>query len=141
MSRDVTFYIVDIFIAINKLKRYSKAYNNAIDLLYHEIVWDACIRELEIVGEATKHLLNSGIIDKTYRRIVDFRNQISHGYFGINEEIVFDVIKNKIPQYENDLLKIIKIKELNIKDTIKSFYKDNLSKESIKYLQYLEGIL
>ena len=141
MSRDVTFYIVDIFIAIDKLKRYSKAYNNAIDLLYNEIVWDACIRELEIVGEATKHLLDSGILDKNYRRIVDFRNQISHGYFGINEEIVFDVIKNKIPQYEDDLLNIIKIKELNLQDTIKAFYKDNLSKESIEYLQYLEGIL
>ena len=141
MSRDITFYIVDIFIAIDKLKRYSKPYVTSDELLYSELAWDACIRELEVIGEATKHLLNNELIDSSYRRVVDFRNQISHGYFGINEDIVWDVIQNKIPQYENDLLDMIKTKEFNLKDTIKAFYKDNLSKESVEYLKYLEGIV
>ncbi len=141
MSRDITFYIIDIFVAIDKLKRYSKPYNTSDELLYSEQAWDACIRELEVVGEATKHLLENKLIDSSYRRVVDFRNQISHGYFGINEDIVWDVIQNKISQYENDLLDMIKTKEFNLKDTIKAFYKDNLSKESIEYLQYLEGVL
>ena len=141
MSRDITFYIIDIFVAIDKLKRYSKPYVTSDELLYSELAWDACIRELEVVGEATKHLLENKLIDSSYRRVVDFRNQISHGYFGINEDIVWDVIQNKIPQYENDLLDMVKIQEFNLKDTIKAFYKDNLGKESIEYLQHLEGIV
>ena len=141
MSRDITFYIVDIFIAIDKLKRYSKPYVTSDELHYSELAWDACIRELEVVGEATKQLLENKLIDSSYRRVVDFRNQISHGYFGINEDIVWDVIQNKIPQYENDLLDMVKIQEFNLKDTIQAFYKDNLSNESIEYLQYLEGIV
>ena len=141
MSRDITFYIIDIFVAIDKIKRYSKPYNTSDELLYSELAWDACIRELEVVGEATKHLLENKLIDSSYRRVVDFRNQISHGYFGVNEEIVWDVIQNKIPQYENDLLNAIKSKSINLQNTIKAFYKDNLSKESIEYLQHLEGIV
>ena len=141
MSRDITFYIIDIFVAIDKIKRYSKPYNTSDELLYSELAWDACIRELEVVGEATKHLLENKLIDSSYRRVVDFRNQISHGYFGVNEEIVWDVIQNKIPQYENDLLNAIKSKSINLQNTIKAFYKDNLSKDSIEYLQHLEGIV
>ena len=95
MSRDITLYIVDILIAIDKIKRYSKPFLNAQELLYSEMAWDACIRELELIGEATKYLLNANLLDNSYRRVVDFRNQITHGYFGINEEIVWDVIKNK----------------------------------------------
>lgn len=41
--------------------------------------------------------------DKIYRRIVDFRNQIIHGYFGIDENIVFELIKEKLVLYINDL--------------------------------------
>lgn len=58
---------------------------------------------MEIIGEATKYLLKDELIDAKYRRIVDFRNQILHGYFGIDENIVWDVVKNKLSEYEVDL--------------------------------------
>jgi len=103
LHRDITFYVVDIFIAIDKVKRYTKRFENGSELLYDEVYWDATIRELEIIGEATKYLLKDELIDAKYRRIVDFRNQILHGYFGIDENIVWDVVKNKLSEYEVDL--------------------------------------
>ncbi len=138
MSRDTALYIVDIFIAIDKIKRYSKPFLNAQELLYSEMAWDACIRELELIGEATKYLLNANLLDSSYRRVVDFRNQITHGYFGINEDIVWDVIKNKIPQYEKDLLKTVKEKKIDLKESISLFYSDSISKDTINYLKSLE---
>ena len=45
-DRDVSFYIVDILIAINKIKRYTKDIDNAEELLNSELEWDATIREL-----------------------------------------------------------------------------------------------
>jgi len=75
-KRDVTLYIVDIFIAIDKIERYTKSFASGSSLLSSELHWDATIRELEIIGEATKYLLEDELLEKKYRRIVDFRNQI-----------------------------------------------------------------
>ena len=63
MSREIEFYIVDILIAMDKIKRYTAQFSSANELLSSEIYWDGVIRELEIIGEATKHLLNNGIVE------------------------------------------------------------------------------
>lgn len=102
-NREITLYFLDIFIAYDKISRYTKRFDNAQDFLHSELEWDATIRELEIIGEATNHLLTLNMINTKYRRIVDFRNQIIHGYFGIDEDIVFEVIKNKLVLYITDL--------------------------------------
>ena len=48
--------------------------------------WDATLRRLEIIGEATKYLITMDILNnREYRKIVDFRNVISHAYFGVDE--------------------------------------------------------
>jgi len=112
--RDITFYVVDIFIAIDKVKRYTEKFENGSELLYDEVHWDATIRELEIIGEATKYLLKDELIDAKYRRIVDFRNQILHGYFGIDENIVWDVVKNKLSEYEVDLKHMLLEEEMDL---------------------------
>ncbi len=103
-KRDFSLYIVDIFIAIDKINRYSEKIQTAKEFFDNEMVWDATIRELEIIGEATNYLLKAEIIDQKYRRIVDFRNQIVHGYFGIDADIVYEVIREKLPEYSKDLL-------------------------------------
>jgi len=117
-KRDVTLYIVDIFIAIDKLDRYISNFNDGDHLLGDEVYWDASIRELEIIGEATKTLLSSNLIDAKYRRIVDFRNQITHGYFGIDTHIVWQVLIEKIPQYKKDLIDIVRLNNIAIEDAI-----------------------
>ena len=107
-NRDTSLYFLDLFIAHDKICRYTKRFSNAQDFLHSELEWDATIRELEIIGEATNYLLTLGLIDAKHRRIVDFRNQIIHGYFGIDEDIVWDVVKNRLHLYIDDL------KSLNI---------------------------
>ena len=79
----MAFYVVDIFIAADKIKRYTVDFDNAEHFLHSELEWDAVIRELEIIGEATKHLLKENFIDQQYQSIVDFRNHIVHGYFAL----------------------------------------------------------
>ena len=113
-ERDLSLYIVDIFIAIGKIKRYTAEFENGEALLSSELHWDATIRELEIIGEATKYLLNSGLIDSQYRRIVDFRNQIAHGYFGIDEQIVWNIATEKIELFHDDLLQTIQRNNIDL---------------------------
>ena len=95
-KRDISLYIVDIFIAINKIQRYTQKFSNAQDFKWSELQWDATIRELEIIGEATNNLIKSQILENNkYRKIVDFRNVIIHGYFGIDEDEVWSVVQDK----------------------------------------------
>ena len=124
-KRDISLYILDIFIAIDKIKRYCKGFNNIEDLKYSEIEWDATIRELEIIGEAIKNLIQNKIISADdYRKIVDFRNLIVHKYFGINEDIVWDVIVNKLPVLYTNLLDLVKKNDIDLESSIKLFKKE-----------------
>lgn len=138
-DRQHSFYIVDIFIAMDKIHRYTEQFRNAQELLDSELEWDATIRELEIIGEATNYLLKANQIDGKYRRIVDFRNQIIHGYFGIDENIVFDVIRNKIPRYFEDLVELSRQQKIDVLDAIKGAKKENLAnKNVIDFLNQLD---
>jgi len=130
-NRDITLYIVDIFIAIDKLENYTQEFNTAEELLYSDIHWDACIRELEIIGEATKFLLNDNLLDTQYRRIVNFRNQIIHGYFGIDENIVWDILKNKLSIYHIDLEEIIKEQNIDLSHALNHAKNEFKNKKNI----------
>ena len=117
-KREVEFCIVDIFIAINKINRYTQNILSAEQLLHSELEWDATIRELEIIGESTNTLLKAGFLDSSYRIVVDFRNQINHGYFGINENIVWDVIKNYLVEFKEKFTAMIKNKNIVLDEAI-----------------------
>ncbi len=105
-KRSPALYLLDILIAHNKITRYIQRFTNSEEFFYSELEWDATIRELEIIGEATNNLIKAQVLDNKSRRIVDFRNEIAHGYFGINADIVLDVCKNKLTQYTKELKEI-----------------------------------
>jgi uncharacterized protein with HEPN domain len=138
-KRDIRLYVLDILIAYNKIERYTVSFSNASDFLNSELHWDATIRELEIVGETTNHLLKDGFLDEGFREIVDFRNQISHGYFGVNEEIVWDVVINELPSYRETIFNIMQASDLNFQEAIifaEEEYKSN--KHILKMLNELK---
>ena len=127
MSKRITeMFLFDIYIAILKIRNSAKNFNNVQDLLYSYTHWDSVIREFEIIGEASKHLIDSKILDKSYREVVDFRNQITHEYFGIDPDIVWLVIHNDLNSLEDTIVKLINDIESNLKqELINSFIKDN----------------
>lgn len=55
------------------------------------------------------------LIETNYRGIVDFRNQISHEYFGVDEEIVWQIIHQKFEPFENDIIGLINKMEPRLK--------------------------
>ncbi len=142
-KRDMTLYIVDIFIASNKISRYIINFNNADSFLWSELEWDATLRELQIIGEATNKLLIAGIIeDKSFRRIVDFRNLIIHGYFGIDEEEVWGVATDKLPLFIDELREIVKEKNICLDEAIKYAKEENYKNNNIiAYLDQIEKII
>ena len=139
-NRDVEFYFVDIFIAIYKIELYTLKFKDGEELLHSMLEWDATIRELEIIGEATNSLIKYEVLEnKKYRKIVDFRNMIIHGYFGINEEEVWSVITQKLSPLRQELKNMIIEKNIFIKDAI-SCAKDENTKNS-ELLEFLDKLI
>ena len=106
-TRDIELFIVDIFVAIQKIKLYTKDFHDEEELRYSSLHWDATIRELEVIGEALNTLLDDeyfcSLSPSYFRKVVNFRNVIAHGYFGIDASEVWNVISHKLELLEDDL--------------------------------------
>ncbi len=69
------------------------------DLIRNELVQDAVIRNLEVIGEAVKKIpddIRSNYKDIPWKKIAGLRDILIHEYFGVNMNIVWDVIENKL---------------------------------------------
>jgi len=100
MSRDELMYLHDIVDSCERLLRYTSGLTKE-QLLADEKTYDAVVRNLEVIGEAAKHVsdkLRSQIPDIEWRKIAGMRNLLAHAYFGIDNNILWDVVQNKIPQ-------------------------------------------
>lgn len=64
---------------------------------------------LENIGEAVKNLSNQYKHENPeieWRKIAGLRDKLIHHYFGVDWDLVWDVIKNKIPELEKNLKNI-----------------------------------
>ncbi|MBN2412687.1 DUF86 domain-containing protein [candidate division KSB1 bacterium] len=77
-----------------------------------ETIKRAFIRSLEIIGVAPKKVpeeFKKLYPDIEWRAIAGMRDKLIHDYFGIDHELVWDVIKNKIPVLHEQIKVIINI--------------------------------
>lgn len=67
-------------------------------------------RQFEIIGEALNRLkkVDPGTLARIsdYQRIIGFRNVLAHGYDVISDEIVWDVVENKLPRLGQEIEEI-----------------------------------
>ena len=69
----------------------------------------AVVRALEIIGEAAKNLskeLRAKHKEIPWKEITGMRDKLIHWYFGIKWELVWETVKNKVPELKKQLLKI-----------------------------------
>lgn len=115
-------YIKHILNEINFLIKETKGTNFEY-FLKDEVLKRACARSMEIIGEAVKNVsadLKKKHKEIEWKKIAGLRDKIIHFYFGINWDIVWDVINNKIPQLREKLEIISKeFEDINNLDKIK----------------------
>ena len=68
------------------------------------------MRNLEIIGEAVKKISLS--IRKEYpriewKKISGLRDILVHEYFGVDVEIVWDIVKNKLPDLKKKVILLL----------------------------------
>ncbi len=109
MTKNIVFFLQDIQVSLNKIFKYTN------DLSYeqfvvNELVRDAVERNFEIIGEAVKHLpedFRAKYPEVPFRQVAGMRDKLIHDYFGIDYEIVWKTIVDKLPSFSANIDKIL----------------------------------
>ncbi|MGB8990525.1 MAG: DUF86 domain-containing protein [Desulfobaccales bacterium] len=103
MKKD-SVYLRHILDAINKIESYISVGH---DVFFADSHWqDAVIRQLEIMGEATKRLsqdLRSRYPDIPWKRMTGLRDVLIHDYFGVDLDMVWQIAQTFLPKLKPEV--------------------------------------
>jgi len=98
-KRPIDLLLNDIRRAIDRIEQYIE--NLSFDAFSKDQKSvDAVVRNLEIIGEATKKIpsdFKKKYANIEWKRIAGMRDRLIHNYFGVDYYIVWDVATNKLP--------------------------------------------
>lgn len=99
-ARPHGLYVGDMLSAMSRIERYVKGLSFD-DFVKSDIVIDAVIRNLEVMGEAAKNVpdeVRDAHPEIPWRRIVGLRNIVIHDYLGIDLENIWRIATENIPE-------------------------------------------
>ena len=107
--KDYKLYIQDMLEAIKAIEKF-------VDKLDFEAFLEddktssAVIRKFEIIGEATKNIpqkIRKNHPDIPWQEMAGMRDKLIHFYFGIDYNLVWQTIKNRLPKVKAKIKKIL----------------------------------
>lgn len=107
-NRNYLIYLEDIKLSIERILDYT----NSLDFNQfkcNQLIIDAVIRNFEIIGEASKNVdekIKNKYEKVPWKEMYFLRNLLSHEYFGVDLEIIWEIITNNLP---NDLESILEL--------------------------------
>ncbi len=99
MTRQVELYVDDVCDAIVRITSYTANLSRE-EFMNDARTIDAVIRNLEVLGEAAKHVPNevrATFSEIDWKAIAGMRDILIHEYFGVDYDIVWDVVSTRIP--------------------------------------------
>jgi len=105
MDRTIKKYLFDISSAISSIEEYVGTSKIFANYEKNRQLQQAVERNLEIIGEATKRILdiNPDIKISNARKIVGVRNRIIHGYDDIDNTEIWSIIINSLPVLKKEI--------------------------------------
>lgn len=111
MVKDDLAYIEHILDCIRKIKEFSEGLSFK-EFSGNELVQDAVIRNIEIIGEASKKISSDTkriYLDIPWKEIAGMRDKLIHDYLGVDVEVVWRTIKEDVPMLERQIKKMIEL--------------------------------
>ena len=106
--KDDRIYLLHIRDAIHHIIEYTAAGKEVF--FADRKTQDAVVRNLEIIGEATKRV-SSSLKDRhpdiSWKPIAGMRDKLIHDYFGINLQLVWDVVERDLPALKTKVGRLI----------------------------------
>lgn len=112
MRRDYKVYLEDILEAAKSIRSYATGFS-FMRFSKDKKTVDAVVRNLEVIGEAVKNVppnIRQKYPDIEWRKAAGLRDILIHEYFGIDLEIVWDIVQHKIPLLEKQIKRILRRK-------------------------------
>ena len=81
------------------------------EFLGDETLKRAFVRSLEIVGKAAKHVpeeVRNRCDAVDWRAMAGMRDKLIHGYFGVDYDIVWDAVANRLPAIRNEIERLVR---------------------------------
>jgi len=115
-GRRYDLFLEDMLNSIKLIEEYI-GNNDFISFKMTRMIVDAVIRNFEIIGEAAKNIpteVQTKYPEIPWLKMYNLRNLISHEYFGIDYEMIWEIVKTNLPKNKIDLEKIIKNEKTNL---------------------------
>ena len=107
--RDYTFYLKDILAAIEAIEKFVGSMDFD-SFKSDDKTSSAVIRKFEIIGEAAKNVPDSLKADHSgipWKEIAGMRDKLIHSYFGVDYDLVWKTIKNRLPELKSQIVEIV----------------------------------
>lgn len=98
-QREWRFYLTDMLSFAQNVRDYTSGLDQ-VGFVADRIVYDATLRNLELIGEAASHIppeVRTVCPDIPWRQLVATRNRLIHAYLGIDDDTIWSIIRDDIP--------------------------------------------
>jgi uncharacterized protein with HEPN domain len=106
MTREHSDRLQDILVALRKCQSYMSRIGGADD----DMAYDAIVRNLEIIGEATSkipHDLRDTHPEIPWSKVIGLRNILIHQYFSADRQLIEAIIQNDLSELARALIDIL----------------------------------
>lgn len=99
-KREWRFYIDDMIEFAAKVLSYTEGLEQT-DFVTSGLNYDGTLRNLELIGEAASHIpddIRDAHAEIPWRMIIATRNRLIHGYLGIDDDTLWSIIRDDVPE-------------------------------------------
>jgi uncharacterized protein with HEPN domain len=100
IEREWHFYIEDMVSFCERVQTFTGGISRD-DFLAEQMRYDATVRNIELIGEAAIHVpafIRQATENIPWRMVIATRNQLIHGYAGIDDDVLWSIIQTDIPE-------------------------------------------
>ena len=99
-QREWRFYLDDMLDFTGRVLAYTEGFEQA-GFVASGLTYDATLRNLELLGEAATHIpqdIRTAHPEIPWRMIIATRNRLIHGYLGIDDDTLWSIIQDDVPE-------------------------------------------
>ncbi len=103
--REWRHYVADMIGFCERVLAYTRGLDQQA-FIADRRAYDATLRNLELIGEAGSHVpeeVRDAYPAIPWREVVALRNRLIHAYLGIDDDVLWDIIKTDVPLLLDEL--------------------------------------